>query len=100
MRASARRAPDARPWRGFTPHEAIRERYETGISAVYGEQSAMSFEHHEHLRARERQERLLVEARILRLIREARETSERPAPRRESLLHRVFALLRRPALEV
>jgi hypothetical protein len=100
MRASARRATVARPWRGFMPHEAIRERYETGVAVEHGEQSAMYFEHHEHLRARERQERLLVEARILRLIREARETSERPAQRRESLISRVFALLRRPALEV
>ncbi|MFO7169560.1 MAG: hypothetical protein DIU80_016160 [Chloroflexota bacterium] len=55
----------------------------------------MYFDRHAYLRAQGRHERLLVEARILRLIRAAQGGPARqPATRRQSLLLRVIALLR------
>jgi hypothetical protein len=56
----------------------------------------MYFDQHEHQRAREHHEQLLVEARILRLIRSATRPERRPQPRRkaETLAARVGALLR------
>jgi hypothetical protein len=55
----------------------------------------MYFDHHEVRRAEERHARLLVEARILRLIRTPQQPAATSQPRqRQSLLARVFAQLR------
>jgi hypothetical protein len=64
----------------------------------------MYFDHHDMQRAQERHEQLLVEARILRLIRAAEQAQAAQVSqprRRQSLLARVFALLReRPKARV
>ena len=53
---------------------------------------------YDHLPARERHERMRVEARILRLIRESHPDAlaQQPARPRSSLLRHVMALLRQP----